>query len=65
MSIHPEGKTCSDIGPVLILNDPPVRKLNFDWPISITIMFQDLSLLNLNFFTISPPEAGRSRLTPG
>ncbi len=25
MSIHPEGKSCSDLGRVLVLNDPPTR----------------------------------------
>jgi hypothetical protein len=25
MSIHPEGKACSDLGRVLVLNDLPVR----------------------------------------
>jgi hypothetical protein len=24
MSIHPEGESCSDLGRVLVLNDPPV-----------------------------------------
>ena len=26
MIIHIEGKSCSDLGRVLVLNDPPVRK---------------------------------------
>jgi len=26
MSIHPKGKPCSDLGRVLILNDPPARR---------------------------------------
>ena len=30
MSIHPEGKSCSDIGRVLVLNDPPGRVLARD-----------------------------------
>ena len=28
MSIHPEGKTCPDLGRVLVVNDPPVRRDN-------------------------------------
>ena len=32
------------------------RKLNFEWPIRLTNMLRDLSIFNLNFFTISPPE---------